>query len=125
MRSARKHSHSRRDGEAKIRASALSSALHDSMKGALLVVLGCLLLASGYGDIASKHFEMDIHRFEVSGVILAYAYDCAGARPCDHHRCEVGVAAILGFLSGVSTGMHSVSDVKDTAGPLGGTTTCT
>lgn len=99
VRSAREHSHSHRDGKTKTRASALVSALHDIMKGALLVVLGCLSLASAYGDIAAKHFEMDIHQFEVSGNILAYAYDCAGARPCDHHRCEVGVAAILGFLS--------------------------
>ena len=99
VRSAHEHSHSHRDGKIKIRASAPVSALHDSMKGALLVVLGCISLAASYEDIISKHFEINIHQFEVSGVILAFVYDCAGARPCDRPLCEMGVAVILSFLS--------------------------
>ena len=68
------------------------------MKVTLLVILGCFSLAAGYEDNLSKHFEVDIHQFEVSGVIVLFTHDCAGGRPCDHHRCEIGVAAILGLL---------------------------
>ena len=94
-----KHSHSRRDCKTDVRASALVSAFHNSMKGTLLVILGCVSLAAGYESALLKHFEMDVHQFEVSGVIVAFTYDCAGARPCDHHRCKRGLAAALDPLS--------------------------
>ncbi|CAK0787246.1 hypothetical protein CVIRNUC_010463 [Coccomyxa viridis] len=89
------------------------------MKGALLVVLGCLSLASAYGDIAAKHFEMDIHQFESDPAAVFAAWAAHNGKTVAAQdlqaRLPIFVSNVAGQISrlGLKEGAMEVNGLAD------------